>query len=103
MSVIVTWKKAGLVAAFVEEHRALVTSESRLEAAFAGAMGSPSWALWPWWPRLARDAGCVRIMDYAGMAALDRAPGRRGASEANITRRSPSCAVEVMSEREIAP
>lgn len=77
MGVIVTWRKAGLVAAFVEEHRTLVTSESRLEAAFAGAMGSPSWALWPWWPRLARDAGCVRIMDYAGMAALDRAPGVR--------------------------
>lgn len=28
---------------------------------------------------------------------------RRGASEANITRQSPSCVVEVMSEREIAP
>lgn len=75
--VIVTWRKAGLVAAFVEEHRELVATESRLAAAFAGSMAMPSWALWPWWPRLAREAGCVRIMDYAGMAALDRAPGVR--------------------------
>jgi hypothetical protein len=77
MGVIVTWEKSGVVAAFIEERREMVQGEGRLTAAFAGSMGRPCWALWPWWPRLAREAGCVRIMDYSGMASLDRAPGVR--------------------------
>jgi hypothetical protein len=72
--VIITWQKSGCRAAFAEEWRK-PRPESALTAAFAGSMGRPTWALWPWWPSLAREKGCVRVMDYQGMAALDRAQG----------------------------
>lgn len=74
-AIVVTWEKEGVVAAFGEEWRRPSWPVEGVTAAFAGSVGEPRWALWPWWAERAREAGCVRIMDYAGMARLDGHPG----------------------------
>lgn len=74
-AIVVTWEKEGVVAAFGEEWRRPSWPVEGVTAAFAGSVGEPRWALWPWWAERAREAGCVRIMDYGSMAALDAHPG----------------------------